>query len=133
MTLDSKKTTVHKNQKVCYDFLGAPENYEKLMPESIEKFELNQKKGFVFQLKGMPEISLQQQERQPLNKVVWGAVKDKFTFSLAVNIREVAPDKSEIQFIFDGEFNAMMAMMIKKTLQKFIQTLSDNLSIIEQR
>jgi len=130
MTLNSEKKTVQKNQKICYDFLSAPENYEKLMPESVEKFELNPDGGFVFQLKGMPEIALQKKEKHPLHRVVWESANDKFDFSLSVNIREVAPDRSEIQFLFEGAFNAMMTMMIKKPLKKFIQTLSENLDTI---
>ena len=35
--------------------------------------------------------------------------------------------KSDVQLIFDGEFNAMMAMMIKGPISKFIETLATNI------
>jgi hypothetical protein len=30
--------------------------------------------------------------------------------------------------VFEGEFNAMMAMMVKGPISKFIETLSENMS-----
>ncbi|MDP5081180.1 MAG: SRPBCC family protein, partial [Winogradskyella sp.] len=35
--------------------------------------------------------------------------------------------KTEVQLTFDGEFNAMMAMMIKGPISKFIETLATNM------
>ena len=43
-------------------------------------------------------------------------------------MKEMSEDKSEVQLIFDGEFNAMMAMMIKGPISKFIETLSLNMN-----
>jgi hypothetical protein len=33
-----------------------------------------------------------------------------------------------VQLQFEGEFNAMMAMMIKAPLTKFVNTLTDNIA-----
>lgn len=127
MQLESSKTSVQKNQQQVFDFLCNVENYEQLMPESIQKFELLNDKAFVFQLKGMPEIALEIKDTQAPEKVILGAKSDKVPFGLTANIDSVSNEESEVQLFFEGEFNAMMAMMIKKPIQKFIDTLSENI------
>ena len=78
----------------------------------------------------MPEIRLVLQEKSEFNKVVLGAASSKLTFTLAVNIAAVSDSHSEADLLFEGDFNPMMAMMIKKPLQNFINTLSENLGKI---
>ena len=97
------------------------------MPDSIQKFEVKGEDSFLFQLKGMPEIKLLIKEKTPCNQVVLGAKSEKLPFTLTANITEIASAESEVQLIFDGEFNAMMAMMIKSPLKNFINTLSQNM------
>lgn len=130
MNLQSEKTIVKKDQKLCYEFLSRPENYENIMPESTDKFELNDEGGFLFKLKGMPEIPLKLDEKTPDSKVVWGSGNKNFQFTLTIDIAQVSEQTSEVQFLFNGDFNPMMAMMVKKPLQKFIDTLSKNVASI---
>jgi len=46
---------------------------------------------------------------------------------LTADIEDVSDDSSDVQLFFDGKFNAMMAMMVKGPLQKFIDTLIKNI------
>ena len=94
------------------------------MPENISKFEVLEKDKFVFALKGMPEIILKKKEEIPHSKIVLGAAGGKLDFSLTSHISEISENQSEIQLSFQGEFNAMMAMMIKGPISKFIETLA---------
>lgn len=126
MNINSTKNKVTKDQEFCYNFLSKPENYKQLMPEHNEKFELNNVGGFNFQLKGMPEINLKLEEETPNNEVVWASANDKFDFSLKVTMEELNSKETEVQFLFHGAFNAMMAMMVKNPLSKFINILSAN-------
>ncbi|TYP73616.1 SRPBCC family protein [Aquimarina intermedia] len=130
MNLESPTVTVEKSPAEVYQFLTQVENFEKIMPESIQKFEKLSDSRFLFQLKGMPEIVLEQKESTASSQVVLGAASDKLPFTLTANINEVAPGKSTTQLLFEGQFNAMMGMMIKNPIQKFISTLSENLSKI---
>lgn len=127
MHIKSPKTTVEKNQQSLFEFLTQVENYEKLMPESLEKFVVIDKESFLFQLKGMPEIALQLNEKTPYNTIIFGSKSDKVPFSLQANITEVSDSQSEVELVFDGKFNSMMAMMVKSPLKKFINTLSENM------
>jgi hypothetical protein len=44
------------------------------------------------------------------------------------NINAVSETSSDVKLDFEGEFNAMMAMMIKGPISKFIETLAGNMS-----
>lgn len=110
-----------------FNFLTNAENYEQIMPQSKEKFVVISKDTFLFQLKGMPEIKLKIIETNEPNLVVLGSTSDKFPFRLKTHIEEAGSDKSEVNMEFEGEFNAMMSMMIKSPLKKFITALTENI------
>jgi hypothetical protein len=57
-----------------------------------------------------------------------GAASDKLPFTLTANLVELDASSTEIQLLFEGEFNAMMVMMIKGPIGKFIETLAQNMS-----
>lgn len=128
MKLESDKVKVNKSQEELFNFLTNVENYEKIMPESKEKFEVKSQDTFAFALKGMPEIELQIKEKRAPEFIVLGSTSDKFNFSLDVVIEEAGPEQSEAQMFFHGKFNTMMAMMVKGPLKKFIATLAENTS-----
>ena len=128
MNLESPKVTVENNAAYIFDALCDVNNFEKLMPESIAKFEVTDAESFIFGLKGMPEIKLRIKDKTPNSKIVLGAASDKLPFTLIANIEEISDSSAAIQLVFEGEFNAMMAMMVKGPITKFIETLSENMS-----
>ncbi len=128
MQLNSKSVTTKKSKQELYDFLRKVKNFEQIMPENTSKFEA-QEDSFLFALKGMPEIELKIVEEQPYDKLVLGAAKGKLPFTLTANITETS-DKASVIFHFEGDFNPMMAMMVKSPLSKFINTLSENIATV---
>ncbi|MEM6516029.1 MAG: SRPBCC family protein [Bacteroidota bacterium] len=129
MKLQAPKTTIPKSQQETFDFLSNVKNFEALMPENISKFEVMEDDKFLFALKGMPEIILKKKEVHEPEKIVLGAAGGKLDFSLIANISEIDENKSEVALNFEGEFNAMMSMMIKAPIQKFIDTLAVNMPV----
>ena len=127
MKLNSKKVTVQKSASELCEFLADVKNYEGLMPDTISKFEVIRDNAFVFALKGMPEIALEIKEVDSPDKVVLGAISDKLPFTLKSDIESVSDTSSTAELLFEGEFNSMMAMMIKSPISKFIETLASNL------
>jgi len=127
MNITSKKVTVQKPANKLCDFLCDVKNFEKLMPENISKFEVIRDNAFVFALKGMPEIALEVKEIIAPNKVTLGAISDKIPFTLIGNIEALDQTSSNAALSFEGDFNPMMAMMIKGPITKFIDTLASNL------
>ncbi|WP_086477113.1 orotate phosphoribosyltransferase [Arenibacter amylolyticus] len=128
MHLETPKRTVNKSNKEVFDFLNDIKNFETLMPSNISKFEVLNEDRFLFALKGMPEIVLQKKDQTPHSQVVLGAASDKLPFTLTADITEVSDAQSEVTLSFEGEFNAMMAMMIKSPITNFMGTLSENLA-----
>ena len=128
MNIEGNKVIVNKSKSEVIAFLTKMENYEQLMPENT-KFEVLGDDIFLFGLKGMPEIKLRLKE-QTDDKVVLGAASDKLPFTLTANLNEIDASKTETQLSFVGEFNAMMAMMVKGPITKFVGQLSKNLAVI---
>lgn len=128
MNLESPKVTVDKSAEYIFNALIDVKNFEKLMPENIAKFEVIDENCFEFGLKGMPEIKLVKKEATPNSKVVLGAASSKLPFTLTGNLNEVEAGKTEVQLLFEGDFNPMMAMMVKGPIGKFIETLAQNMN-----
>ena len=127
MNLEGKKVLIAKSSKEAYNFFMTLENFELLMPTSTEKFEV-EGDSFLFGLKGMPEIRLVLGNSVEYSKVSLGAASSKLSFTLEANILSISDRSSEVQLQFDGDFNPMMAMMVKKPLTNFIDTLTENIA-----
>lgn len=128
MNLESTKVTVQKSAQELFNLLSDVKNFEKLMPENIAKFEVIGDDAFIFGLKGMPEIKLKMKEKVAPTKIVLGAASDKLPFTLIANIDPVSQTSSDVKLDFEGDFNPMMAMMIKGPIGKFIETLAGNMN-----
>lgn len=132
MHIEANKKVVQKSPKEVFDFLIDVKNFKVLMPDNIDKFEILDENTFKFALSGMPEIVLRLKEQHPNDKVILGAASDKLPFTLTAAIKALAENESEVGLSFEGEFNAMMAMMIKGPITKFMETLSGNMDKIGQ-
>ena len=128
MNLESPRVTLEKSAQELFDLLSDVQNFEKLMPENIAKFEVIGNDSFLFGLKGMPEIQLQLKEKVAPKTILLGSASDKLAFTLEADINTVSENSSNVQLLFQGEFNAMMGMMIKGPIGKFIETLALNMN-----
>lgn len=126
MNIEGTNVTVEKSQEELFNFFSDLNNFEKIMPENINKFEVDGD-SFLFGLPGMPEIRLVLKEKTPFSNITLGAASSKLPFTLAADIAKIEETKSEVSLHFNGNFNPMMAMMIKKPLTKFVDTLSENI------
>jgi len=126
MNIQGNKITVNKSKAELATYLTTMENFGALMPEGT-KFEVLDSDTFLFALKGMPDIKLRLQEKTE-DKIVLGAAGGKIPFTLTAILNEIEANKTEAQLTFDGQFNAMMGMMIKGPITKFVGQLTDKLS-----
>ncbi|RAR70614.1 SRPBCC family protein [Flavobacterium aciduliphilum] len=127
MNLESPKVTVEKSAAYLYTQLSDVKNYETLMPENIAKFEVLGEDIFNFGLKGMPEIKLRLKEGIPHTRINLAAASDKLPFTLVAQLESLSENTCAIKMDFEGEFNPMMAMMIKGPITKFLETLVSNM------
>jgi carbon monoxide dehydrogenase subunit G len=129
MNLNTPQVKVNKTADELFNFLSDFKNFEQIMPKNTDKFELTDD-GFLFALKGMPTIKLKLQEKIPNSKIVLASSSEQFPFTLSANINE-DDNQAKVNFDFEGKFNPMITMMVKKPLQKFITTLSENLEKLD--
>lgn len=127
MNLESPRVSIEKSSQIVFNFLTDVKNFKPLMPEDTIKFELIDDETFLFALSGMPEIVLKKKSLESPKTIVLGAAGGKIDFSLTAIIESISENKSEVQLKFEGDFNAMMAMMIKRPITKFIGTLALNI------
>ena len=126
MNIEGNTIRLEKSQEHLFNFFSDVKNFEQIMPENINKFEVDGD-SFLFGLPGLPEIRLVLKDKTPFSNVTLGAASSKLPFTLSANIKEITENKSEVSLIFEGDFNPMMAMMITKPLNKFVTTLSENI------
>jgi carbon monoxide dehydrogenase subunit G len=129
MNLESQKVIINTSAQDTFNFLKDVKNFKSLMPDNISKFEVLENDKFLFALKGMPEIVLKLKEIKEPNLIVLGAAGGKLDFTLTGYITEIGTNQSDVKLVFSGEFNAMMAMMIKKPISSFIETLASNMPL----
>ena len=127
MKLESPKVSLEKPAQEVFNFLTTVDNFKQLMPENISKFEVLDADIFLFASSGMPEIVLKKKSMEPPHTVVLGAAGGKLDFSLTAKIESISASQSDVQLTFEGDFNPMMAMMIKNPITKFIETLAENI------
>lgn len=127
MNIEGSKVTLMKSAKETYLFLMSLKNFEQLMPDSIEKFQVDGD-SFLFALKGMPEIRLVLDNCTQYSKISLKSASSKLSFSLNAHLFEISENSCEVQLLFEGDFNPMMAMMVKRPLTSFIDTLTQNIA-----
>jgi len=130
MYIETPEKNIAKGDKEVFEFLSDLKNFEKLMPDNIDKFEVLSEDRFLFALKGMPEIVLERKTQTEFSQLVLGAASEKLPFTLTADIATKSVSETNVKLSFQGEFNAMMAMMIKSPITNFMSTLSENLSKI---
>ncbi len=126
MNLESKKITISKKPQYIFEKLENLASFEGLMPDNIEKFEIDGD-SFIFGLKGMPEIRLVLKEKIEYSRIVLGAASSKIPFTLSLELKELEENKTEAQLLFNGQFNPMIGVMVKKPLTGFITNLIENI------
>tara|TARA_B100001093_G_scaffold68792_3_gene59023 strand:+ start:6122 stop:6514 length:393 start_codon:yes stop_codon:yes gene_type:complete len=128
MKLESVKTVSELNNNLLFEKLCNVENFNKIMPQNISKFEIIDEYTFVFSLKGMPSIKLKIDEKENPNRIKLSSLDSKIVFSLTAHILENDNNTSLFYLEFSGNLNPMMVMMVKTPLQTFIDELSSNIN-----
>jgi hypothetical protein len=128
LQIESNTVIVQKSTEELYTFLSSSfANYQKIMPDDVSTFEADET-SFVFGLNGLPEIRLIEKEKIAPQKIVLTAASSKLNFDLACVMEPAGEGTTQAKFEFEGDFNAMMTMMIKNPLQNFINKLAENLA-----
>ncbi len=127
MNIKSELVIVSKPLGQVFDFLTNFNNFEKLMPEQVIKWESNET-SCRFTIKDMAEIGMKI-DKIDHNKsiLVVSDGKVPFEFTLRVDLEEKDADKTAVQIEFDGKMGAMIAMMAKRPLTNLVNHMVEKI------
>ena len=128
MTLNSTSNELKLSDQNLFYKLTDINNYEKIMPENISKFEIIDSNTLIFSLKGMPEIKLVFGEKISPSLITLNSSESKINFSLTAHINKIDQSNCNFSLEFNADLNPMIQMMVKTPLQSFINDLSNNIS-----
>ena len=127
MEINSSITRVDHSTEQLFYKLSSVETYERLMPEGAAFTKIDDER-FQFKLGGMPEIGLAISDKQPNESILLTSSNDKISFSLRGQLTKVSETQTDVQLQFSGDFNPMMAIMVKKPLTQFLESLINNIN-----
>ncbi|MBT7984320.1 SRPBCC family protein [Flavobacteriaceae bacterium] len=128
MKLNSTVNNINISDNQLFEKLIIIENFQKIMPENISKFEIVDNETLIFSLKGMPAIKLIIGEKNSPSSIVLNSSESKIIFSLTAKIKKIDDNNCSFELEFNGDLNPMIQMMVKSPLQSFINDLSNNTS-----
>lgn len=128
MKLVSTISEIKINDSLLFEKLCIIENFKKIMPENVSKFEILDSDSFIFSLKGMPAIKLVIGEKKAPSLITLNSSESKISFSLKAELKKIDDDNCTFSIQFNGDLNPMIQMMVKTPLQSFINDLSANAS-----
>lgn len=120
MNIKSDLVIVNKPAGQVFDFLSDFNNYEKLMPEQVVKWESDKASGR-FRIKDLAEIGMRIEGVEE-HKAVYLTSDGKvpFDFKLKVNLEKKSEEQTAVQIDFDGNVGSMLAMMAKRPLTNLV-------------
>lgn len=122
-TIDSPTVINPGTPEEVYQKLSDLSNFEKLMPDTVQKFESDEG-SFLFMLKGMPEVRLVMDEKVENQSLKLKSASTKIDFSLQCNLKPVEGG-TQIDYHFEGDLNPMLKMMVTKPLTRFLGELAE--------
>lgn len=122
MNITSDKVQFSKKPSEFFALMADLNNMKMVMPESVIRFEADEN-TFVFGLKGMPDVRLLIEEIREPELLKFKAASSKLDFTLSCVLAENERG-AEIQYLFEGNFNPMMKMMVERPLTRFIEDLA---------
>ncbi|MDB4148692.1 SRPBCC family protein [Flavobacteriaceae bacterium] len=128
MKLNSTVSNINISDNKLFEKLVIVENFKKIMPENISKFEIIDSETLIFSLKGMPPIKLRIGEKKAPYSIILNSSESKIIFSLTAQIKKTGDNSCSFELEFNGDLNPMIQMMVKSPLQSFINDLSINTS-----
>jgi hypothetical protein len=128
MKLNSTVSNINISDNKLFEKLVIVENFKKIMPENISKFEIIDSETLIFSLKGMPPIKLRIGEKKAPYSIILNSTESKIIFSLTAQIKKTGDNSCSFELEFNGDLNPMIQMMVKSPLQSFINDLSINTS-----
>ena len=128
----SKQTNILQfSSSKIYDFIINIDNYKTILGDEISDFEKLSVNEFKIKIGSMPKISLELVENRPSSRVKLLSNESNLNFQICITVDSVDKNSSVVYVKFEGKFSTMIEMMIKKPLEKFINSLKNKVEELD--
>lgn len=128
----SKQTNILQFSSLkIYDFIINIDNYKTILGDEISDFEKLSVNEFKIKIGSMPKISLELVENRPSSSVKLLSNDSNLNFQICITVDSVDKNSSVVYVKFEGKFSTMIEMMIKKPLEKFINSLKNKVEELD--
>lgn len=128
MKLESKIGKVEQADRKIYNFLTDFNNFKDLVPQDKVKDWESDEDSCRFKIDPVGQTGFKIIEKEPYTLIKLANLSQTaYDFSFWVQLKQIAPEETAIRLTMDVNLNPMMAMMAKKPIQNFLDTLVDQL------
>lgn len=131
--IESKKVEIKRNVEFVYEYLSDFTHFSMVANDKIENFKATQDKCS-FTIKGMTDMGLKIISRMPNESITITNDTDvpssmPLNFLIIFQFEKVEPYVSKVIVKMELDANPMIAMMVKKPLEKFVNSLADGMKM----
>lgn len=129
--IESKKVEIKRNVEFVYEYLADFTHFSMVANDKIENFKATQDRCS-FTIKGMTDMGLKIISRLPNESITISNDTDvpssmPLNFLIIFEFERVEPYVSRVVVKMELDANPMIAMMVKKPLEKFVNSLADGM------
>lgn len=131
--IESKKVEIKRNVEFVYEYLADFTHFSMVANDKIENFKATQDRCS-FTIKGMTDMGLKIISRLPNESITISNDTDvpssmPLNFLIIFEFERVEPYVSRVVVKMELDANPMIAMMVKKPLEKFVNSLADGMKM----
>lgn len=123
--VESKIGKVHYSDEQIFGFLADFNNFNHLIPEDKIKDWQATEETCSFTLEGIGHAGLRMVEKEPHKLIKIESEKAPIQLTLWIQLKAVEEADTRVKMTVKADVNAMMAPMLKKPLQQFVDSLVD--------
>ncbi|MBO5844062.1 MAG: hypothetical protein J6Q96_04265 [Bacteroidales bacterium] len=129
--IESKKVEIKRNVEFVYEYLADFTHFSMVANDKIENFKATQDRCS-FTIKGMTDMGLKIISRMPNESITISNDTDvpssmPLNFLIIFEFERVEPYVTKVIVKMELDANPMIAMMVKKPLEKFVNSLADGM------
>lgn len=132
--IESKKVELNRNVEFVYEYLSDFTHFSMVANDKIENFKATQDRCS-FTIKGMTDMGLKIIARVPNESITISNDTDipssmPLNFLIIFEFERVEPYVTRAVVKMELDANPMIAMMVKKPLEKFVNSLADGMKMM---
>jgi hypothetical protein len=132
--IESKKVELNRNVEFVYEYLSDFTHFSMMANDKIENFKATQDRCS-FTVKGMTDMGLKIIARVPNESITISNDTDipssmPLNFLIIFEFERLEPYVTKAVVKMELDANPMIAMMVKKPLEKFVNSLADGMKMM---